>query len=208
MNKNQKSITLYHGGIQVIKPEDLYFPGPDEKYDFGPGFYLAMNKHTAEEWVKDKNNPVITRYTLEYYDEEVKILSGEDWLKVIIGFRREAYPVIVTNNIIAGDIANDRLFSTLDAFLSPQSIIGDLRVIEMLKYCNLGLQYCLKSHANNLKYISHYQLKGATLQQAQNRHYSRRVKMDSELRRISRLPLQNEKYVEDYINLYSGGITI
>ena len=99
-------VKLYHGGVMEVKPDDLYFPGPRGKFDFGSGFYLAESKHVAEEWVKDKPTPIINEYNLLFRKDDSLFLEKEDWLKVIVGHRRELYDVHFTKNIVIGEISS------------------------------------------------------------------------------------------------------
>ena len=203
----KESKKLYHGGTKIIKPEDLHFPSPRGTFDFGAGFYLAENKHIAEEWVKDKDTPVINEYNLLFNKEDSVFLENEDWLKVIVGHRRGLYSVKFTKNIVIGEIADDRLFESLADFVSPRSTIGDLRVLKMLSYCKLGLQYVLKNNANGLQFVKSYELKGLQLQQAQDRHNNRKYLMQEKLVEIARSSVNGEKFVEWYLKDCENGVT-
>jgi len=64
------TLTLYHGSDKTKTIEDLKFPGPRINCDFGPGFYLAESKETAEEWVRRNETPVINVYSLTFDTKE------------------------------------------------------------------------------------------------------------------------------------------
>jgi len=207
LTHGKELVRLFHGGEKIVKPDELYFPGPRGNFDFGKGFYLAENKHIAEEWVKDKQTPIINEYELVYDKTDSVFLEKEDWLKVIVGHRRNQYSVNFTKNLVIGDIADDRLFESLVSFVSPRSNVGDLRILKMLTYCNLGLQYVLKNNAEGLTFVNSYELRGFQLQQARDRHSKRKYQMAEKLLEIERSSMPGEKFVDWYIKECANGVS-
>jgi len=155
---SNKTITLYHASDQIRKVEDIIFPGPRNNCEFGVGFYLAESKQTAEEWVIGRTNPTINVYNFDIPSTSVLYLTGRDWVRVVVGFRKKQYKINFKSHIICGIIANDRMDESLSTFLDGE--IGDLRLLKCLDYCKLGNQYLLRKPISDLKYVKHYALKG------------------------------------------------
>ena len=194
----QKPILLYHASEKTIHTQDIQLPGPRENCDFGPGFYLTEDKHIAEEWVSTLHNPFINIY--EYTPSTpVLHLAGEDWIRVILGFRKKTLNVNFTSNIIWGLIADDRLFPSLDQFL--EGTIGDKRLEKCLTYVNLVSQYCFRNNIQGLTYKRSYPLKGLEKQNAAERYRNRKRGMDSGLMHIIRTSITGEKFVEHYTEM-------
>ena len=197
------TLTLYHGSDKTKTIEDIKFPGPRFNCDFGPGFYLAERKETAEEWVRGSDEPVVNIYTLTFDTKESIELKGRDWIKVIVGFRESAYKVKFTKNIIIGDIANDKMFSVMPLFM--QGIIGDRRLIKCLDYCKLGKQYLFREHAAGLTFIESYIMNDSQRKDAIERYNDRRKRMNRDLIILQREPMQGEKFIEHYLEGGVGG---
>ena len=191
------SLLLYHGSEAVRKIEDIKIPGPRERCDFGQGFYLAESKHTAEEWVIRESTPIINSYSFSAPQKDILYLSGEDWIRVVVGFRTGKYRIKFTSPIIHGLIANDRMDIALAAFMD--GTLGDKRLLESLNYCKLGAQFLLRQSTKYLISHQNKDLKGAELQRAQARWISRRNGMNEYVKGLFRKPVIGEKYIEDYI---------
>lgn len=207
---NEKTtITLYHGSNRVVDIRDITFPGPRPDCDFGSGFYLTPHQDIAEEWVRNEISPIINVYTLTFLQSQAIILSGENWLKTVLGFREQRYNVTFTQNIIIGAIANDRMNDALPAFCSDTLFrIGDKRLFDCLTLVKLGDQYVLKNNAQGLKFIKHYTLTHAELDAAKARHQARRTGMKTSLLQAHRKVYSNEKFLEDYLEECRHGFTI
>ena len=79
------TLNLYHGSDEIRRVRDINFPGPRENCDFGKGFYLAVNKHTAEEWVIREDTPIVNSYVFMAKKKDILYLTGEDWIRVLVG---------------------------------------------------------------------------------------------------------------------------
>jgi hypothetical protein len=78
--------------------------------------------------------------------------------------------------------------------------IGDRRLFKCLDYCKLGNQYLLRKNVKYLYNHTYYPLKGIEIQLAENRRAERRKGMETELQKIRRQPVSDEKYIDDYIS--------
>ena len=197
INHTKINVILYHGSSRNIHPDDIIFHGLRVDCDFGGGFYLTEQKHMAEEWVFEDYSPMINEYRLIIEKRDVLYLTGIDWLKVILGFRKNLYPVSFRSPVIHGPIANDRMFESFIPFM--QGAIGDKRLMECLDFCKLGNQYCLKKPVDGLTFIQSYPLKGLELQKAGERYRDRRRGLQQGLREIYRNQIPGEKFIDDYL---------
>lgn len=195
----QSGILLYHGSDHVVPVDEIRFPGPRDSCDFGRAFYTTANKHVAEEWVIRQSAPIINIYSFNTSEQHVFRLGKSDWIRVVIGFRTEAYNVEFKSSIIAGTIANDRMDVSFPAFLAGD--IGDIRLFRCLDFCRLGLQYAFRNSAVGLTFVDSYRLQGAELARAVARYNNRRNDMEDNLRGIRRMPVPDEKYIEDYLKM-------
>jgi len=80
--------------------------------------------------------------------------------------------------------------------------IGDKRLFRCLDFCKLGNQYLLRQTVKHLSNHTFEPLKGVRLQQAEERRAARRRGMEAQLQKIRRQPVQEEKFIDDYL---SGG---
>lgn len=136
---------LYHGSTLAIKNPDVFHSR--ERVDFGKGFYttplLVQAKRWAARFVRLKQPGVVSKYTL---NEEAlktgKVLEytsySEEWLDFIISCRmgkdRSDYDIVI------GGVANDRVFNTIELYLSKLASKED--TIRQLKYEKPNLQIC------------------------------------------------------------------
>ena len=191
------TLKLYHGSDEIRRVQDIKFPGPRENCDFGKGFYLAVNKHTAEEWVIREDTPIVNSYVFVAKKKDILYLSGEDWIRVLVGYRKKAYKVVLKSPIVCGTIADDRMDIALAAFMDET--LGDKRLFEALNYCKLGEQYLLRTSSEYLSSHEFHELRGQELQRAFDRWSLRRKDMNDFVRVLFRKPVDGEKYVSDYI---------
>ena len=191
------ALKLYHGSDKAMKIGDITFPGSRITCDFGAGFYLTESKRVAEEWVVREATPVLNSYGFTAQKDEILCLTGEAWLRVIVGYRTGKYQVFLRSPIVRGIIANDRMDISLPFFLRGE--IGDRRLFRCLDYCKLGNQYLLRQSAKYLSNHSFYPLKGAELQLAGKRRAERRRGMEVELQKIRRQPVSGERFIDDYL---------
>ena len=190
-------MTVYHGSNQARDVHNIYFPGPREDCDFGRGFYVTQHRIIAEEWVINESNPVINKYRLKAPESSVLRLKGRDWLRVVIGFRTNAFQTSFKSPIICGTIANDRLVPAFNAFMGET--IGDLRLLECLELAELGDQYSLRISAEYLKWEGSYPLKGMELERAIMRNRNRMLNMHNRVRDVFRKQIEGERFIYEYL---------
>ena len=188
---------VYHGSSKTMDIPDIVFPGPREDCDFGRGFYVTQHKIIAEEWVIKEAIPIINKYILKAPKRDVLRLAGTDWLKVVIGYRTNAFPASLKSPIVCGTIANDRLVPSFNAFMGET--IGDLRLLECLELAELGDQYSLRKSAKYLEWEGSYQLKGMELERAVMRNRNRMSNMHNRVREIYRKQIEGEKFIYEYL---------
>lgn len=146
----EKVITLYHGSKSGIN--GAIAPNSRTHCDFGKGFYMGTDR--TQPLTLICNYPHAKLYTLNVYLSELKILDveiGLDWA-LLIAYHRGKMESVKHSSIydryanfskdydmIAGHIANDRMFVILDRFFHGE--ITDLALINSLSALKLGRQY-------------------------------------------------------------------
>jgi hypothetical protein len=150
---------LYHGSYVVIEKPELKFSR--EKLDFGRGFYTTPFFEQARKWTErlaqKYGKQIVNIYEID--DEilpKLNILEfpdySEDWLDFITLCRRG----IIQNNeydIIAGSVANDKVFDTIEEFAMGYRTKEE--ALTRLRYEKPNWQFCFKSQKvidEHLKY--------------------------------------------------------
>lgn len=158
-------ITLYHGSKSGIKGDIA--PLSREKCDFGKGFYMDTEKTQPLTLICNYETAKI--YTLEFDMTDLNVLNiGVDinWALFVAynrGKMESARGTALYNRIskmadgydvIAGFIANDRMFVVLDRFFNGE--ITDTALINSLSALKLGKQYVAvtKKACKKIKIIS------------------------------------------------------
>ncbi|MCM1192933.1 MAG: DUF3990 domain-containing protein [Butyrivibrio sp.] len=148
--KKSEILTLYHGSKSGIRGPIA--PVSREHCDFGRGFYMGTDRMQPLTLIC--NYPNAKLYKLNVDLSELKILdmtAGLDWA-MLVAYNRgklesvknsQIYNRIAELNrgydIIAGHIADDRMFVVLDRFFSGE--ITDTALINSLSALKLGKQY-------------------------------------------------------------------
>lgn len=143
-------IELYHGSKKGIKGK--IEPVSRVNCDFGKGFYMGTEKYQPLTLIC--NFPDATMYTIEMNLDGLKILNldiGIEWA-LFVAYNRgkmesakdtdiyKKYSTLSKEyDIIAGYIANDRMFYVLDRFFAGD--ITDTALIGSLSALKLGKQY-------------------------------------------------------------------
>ncbi len=149
-SRNHGENTLYHGSR-----DGLLGPGSpisNSRCDFGPGFYTALDPMQSLIHVCGSEKPKL--YTFRFNSEDSTVLHIEDpldWAMLVAYFRgymdedtwSEAYRKysLMTEgyDIVAGYIADDRIYPTLIDFFEGQ--ITDEVLIDTIETLKLGTQY-------------------------------------------------------------------
>jgi hypothetical protein len=145
-----ETLLLYHGSKSGIVGDIR--PGSRELCDFGRGFYMGTDRMQSLTLIC--NFPNARLYTLRADLTGLRILNvavGIDWA-LLIAFHRGKLTSVAGGEIyqkyarmadecdmIAGYIANDRMFVVLDRFFSGE--ITDIALIDSLSVLKLGKQY-------------------------------------------------------------------
>ena len=112
---------LYHGGSVEISSPDLLHSR--KAVDFGVGFYVTPVFEQAEKWSEKRKRrtgtAVISKYEFdECSAENLKMMRfdsySEMWLDFIVRCRNLKDDT--DWDIVAGGVANDKVFDTIEAF--------------------------------------------------------------------------------------------
>lgn len=141
---------VYHGGATAIPVPDLLHSR--RAVDFGPGFYVTPIRAQAVGWSEKRRRrtgaAVVSRYE---FDESVAAglntlrfsAYSAEWLDFVVSCRslRDSSDW----DIVAGGVANDKVFDTLEAFFdgfaTKEQTIGRLRMQTP------NMQICLRTEA-------------------------------------------------------------
>ena len=139
---------LYHGGSVEISSPDLLHSR--KAVDFGVGFYVTPVLEQAEKWSEKRKrrtgNAVISKYEFdECCAENLKMLRfdsySESWLDFIVRCRNLKDDT--DWDIVAGGVANDKVFDTIEAFFdgfaTKEQTIAKLRMEEP------NMQFCFRT---------------------------------------------------------------
>jgi hypothetical protein len=155
---------LYHASNCVTTHPDVYHSR--DYLDFGKGFYLTSLRDQAQNYARRFTRRGGTAYVNEFdFDDSIlevcRLLQfdayDEAWLDFILACRTGADTT--DWDVIVGGIANDKVFRTVDLYLS-----GDLskdEALGRLKYERPNNQLCIRSQSvieSGLKHINHYEV--------------------------------------------------
>lgn len=139
---------VYHGSyIEVAKPDIIH---SRKKVDFGIGFYVTPIKEQAENWCRQyilRNKPgIVSIYNFDEkaYDRcpSIRYESySEEWLDFVFECRRGQDKS--NFEIVAGGVANDKVFDTVELYL--EGIISKKDAVGRLAYEKPNFQICLRS---------------------------------------------------------------
>ncbi|MCQ2802065.1 MAG: DUF3990 domain-containing protein [Bacilli bacterium] len=170
---------FYHGSKRII--DKVIVNGSDVDNDYGPSFYVTLEKESAKEWAcKNGSVGIVNKYSIKNDDfNSLKILdlTNKDkysvltWLAILMHFRNldnsfkttfksrllwlEKYYVDVNQyDVIKGFRADDSYFKFPLKFIS--GLLSYESLEKVFKFGNLGIQYAFMSNkaVNKLKYLS------------------------------------------------------
>lgn len=147
---------LYHGSKAGISgPIE---PSSRDRCDFGRGFYMGTETHQPLTLICNFPAPVLYTVDLDLAPLKVlKIPTGLDWAlfvafnrgKLEAARNRALYARVSSMDdgydVIAGAIANDRMFIVLDRFFNGD--ITDIALVASLSALQLGEQYAAITQA-------------------------------------------------------------
>jgi hypothetical protein len=116
-------MTVYHGSICEVSTPDL--SKAKGRLDFGKAFYVTSYRRQAEKWARRKamrmlSTPVVSTYQLADDFTGYRVLDFKEadsaWLDFVCACRAGKAPWR-RYDIIKGQVANDDVFKTVDAYL-------------------------------------------------------------------------------------------
>ena len=150
---------VYHTStIEIINPDIIH---SREGLDFGKGFYCTVLREQAEAYglrFSLRGIPaILNEYVLDsaYIESNVRqfVSYDEEWLDFIMA-NRQNQPV-TDYEIIEGGVADDKIFRTIDLYLSGD--ISKTDALNRLKYEKPTHQICFRSQSvidRYLKFVS------------------------------------------------------
>jgi hypothetical protein len=144
--------------VVIEKPVWDYAAGTDsERNDFGLGFYTSTDADQPLMLLCERSHVVLNRYALTLDGLDVKRIPNDaEWLMTVVFNRRDfiskkrlhairdAYRGKFAGiDAVIGAIANDRLFSTINAFI--ENNITDAVAVACLEMMRYAPQIVLKS---------------------------------------------------------------
>ncbi|MDE5905934.1 DUF3990 domain-containing protein [Duncaniella sp.] len=154
---------VYHTStIEIITPDIIH---SRDGLDFGKGFYCTVLREQAEAYglrFSLRGIPaILNEYDLDsaYLEANVRqfVSYDEEWLDFIMA-NRQNQPV-TDYEIIEGGVADDKIFRTIDLYLSGDITKTD--ALNRLKYEKPNHQICFRSQSvidRYLKFVSSTEL--------------------------------------------------
>lgn len=150
---------LYHGSnIIVDKPRVIV---PNRPLDFGKGFYLTSLQHQADRWAISKAKikrsvAIVSVYNLDL--EEIKNnynvksfeFADEEWLDLVEVCRKDKN-YITGYDLIIGEVADDRVYDTINLYLD--GLIPKEIALQRIKYKYQNNQFCIFNEEILEKYL-------------------------------------------------------
>lgn len=145
-------VRLYHGSKSGLVGDVA--PISRDVCDFGRGFYMGTEKTQPLTLICHGASPRF--YEIEFDTDALRVHRFEpdlDWAMFVAWNRRaiperfrpnydERFrPLVRSNDVIVGKIADDRMVVVLDWFF--QGFISDIGLLAALQALNLGDQYCV-----------------------------------------------------------------
>ena len=144
---------VYHGSIISVS-EPLVTVGR-KNLDFGPGFYVTDIREQAISWASrplnagqphilnvyefDKDSVAQSKYNYLQFES-----YNIDWLDFVVGTRR-GQELWTGYDVIEGGIANDRIFNTIELYIS--NLIPKEDALKRLQYEQPNNQICILSQS-------------------------------------------------------------
>jgi hypothetical protein len=138
---------LYHSSSVVVERPDL---DHSRKYlDFGRGFYLTSILKQAQRYgdrfKRRGKDAWLNAYEFSYDETEWKVLRFDAYDKAWLDFISKCRAGEDDSNydLVIGGIANDRVFLTLDRYLTGEITLPE--ALGLLKFVTPNIQYCVRS---------------------------------------------------------------
>jgi hypothetical protein len=212
---NEKKVRVYHAStVKVENPVWNYAAGTDsERNDFGLGFYVSTDIDQPLLLLCERDKIVLNQYELNLTDLKIKQFGNDDeWLLTVIFNRRnfnrkkktheirDRYRKAITQyDVVIGAIANDRMFSTINAFI--ENNITDKVAIECLKMMQYQPQIVLKSEkaCSNIIYTGSEIYDRGKLEVYRRRAEMERATVDDKVDEIKEAAFRQGKLLSEII---------
>jgi hypothetical protein len=220
IDPTSKIITYHASTEKVGKPVWNYAAGTDsERNDFGLGFYVSTDKAQPIMLLCERDEIVLNQYELDLTGLAVKQFGNdEEWLLTVIFNRRNFSKKknihdirdhyrkeIEQYDVVIGAIANDRMFSTINAFI--ENNITDRVAIECLKMMQYQPQFVLKSEkaCANLTYTGCDLYDVSELEKYRRRAESERATVDDKINEIKEATFRQGRLLSEIIREMESG---
>ncbi|GHT16807.1 hypothetical protein FACS1894189_1430 [Planctomycetales bacterium] len=123
---------LYHGSIVKVETPQVIEPVTQRTVDFGNGFYTTTDFEQAERWarIRQKRDKIQDGFVSIYETDDdllqkpnLKCLvfnsATLEWLQFVMKNRKSS-PLQHDYDIVAGPVANDKVYTTLTLFEMEQ----------------------------------------------------------------------------------------
>jgi hypothetical protein len=161
-------MVVYHGSIVEVKAPLAYVGR--QNLDFGKGFYVTDLKEQAISWASRPFNANKTKILNVYnFDKEQLLLSefhylhfdsyNDEWLDFVVG-NRSGKMLWKPYDIVEGGIANDRIFNTIELYISE--LISKEEALKRLQSEQPNNQICiLNQHIidNFLHFVESFEIR-------------------------------------------------
>lgn len=196
----RSNILLFHGSRDEIIGE-LSLSHSRDNVDFGTGFYTGDNYIQSLDFVSQNENSAI--YLFEYDPNNLKVLTLDvslEWMLYILYNRgllteykdTKLYKKIKDYcngyDVIIAPIADNRMFSTIETFLSNQ--ITTIQAFHALDALRLGKQIVFKTD-KGLKHLTMLE-----------KLYISKPERESSFKRKREIASQTDSYIKDIISKY------
>lgn len=134
---------LYHGGLVKVEKPEILVPTMNRTNDFGVGFYTTRSRDQAVQWTRIRmardgiESGILSQFEADddlFTKDRLKILvfssPTREWLHFVMA-NRLATATYHDYDLVAGPVANDRVYTTLTLFES--SLINEEETLNRLK---------------------------------------------------------------------------
>ena len=157
---------LYHGGLLKVEKPQLIEPSNLRTCDFGSGFYTTTDLEQARRWAKIRQTrDRVSTGHVSIYEVSEDLLEAADLKRLIFTSASTEWLSFVMSNrtnrafnhnydLVAGPVANDRVYATLTLFETEQLSIEE--TVHRLKTYTLVNQVLFHTEKalQKLKYLA------------------------------------------------------
>jgi hypothetical protein len=212
---DETKLIVYHASsVAVENPIWDYAAGTDsERNDFGLGFYVSTDVDQPIMLLCEREQIVLNKYEITLTELSVKKFENDDdWLLTIVFNRRNFNKkkkihdirdyyrkAIEQYDVVIGAIANDRMFSTINAFI--ENNITDKVAIECLKMMQYKPQLVLKSKkaCSNIIYLDSEIYGSDRLESYRRRTETERATIDDKIDEIKEATFRQGRLLSEII---------